>query len=162
MKRKRRKMLSIAVVIFISTALYNLWTLRKVNVLYIDSYKDVMLDMVVDHLPLTDKGRIEWFLENKNQLQKNHPEFNQNTVEIIFLGIGEGFMSLRENPHEDLLCYDSLKQEKNCIEKDVLMVVDFYTNGVTDFDIGFGGPGYRVSGDGKIENKPIPKPLEFR
>lgn len=152
-------MLLIAVAIFVITAFYNLWTLRKVNIIYIDSYKDMMLDIVVDHLPLTDKGRIEWFLENKRKLQKKHPEFNENTYEIVFLDIGEGFMSSRDNYHEDLRCFESLKKEKNCIQKNDLLVIHFYDGGVTDFDIGFGGPAYRVYSNGKIENKPISSPL---
>lgn len=145
-------------IIMASTAIYNLWTLRSVDVLYMESYKDVIIEVVVDHLPWTDKDRIKWFLENKVKLQRNYPEFNEKTFEIIFLDVGEGFMSLRDNYHEDLRCFESLKKEKNCIQKNDLLVIHFYDGGVTDFDIGFGGPAYRVTRDGKIENKPIPKP----
>jgi hypothetical protein len=154
MTKKRKGIISFAVVIMVCIALYNLWSQRPVKVLYIDSYKGVMFDIVVDHLPWLDRDRINWFLTHREELEKNHPTLKGNIYEITFLDVGAGFMSLRENPHEDLLCFDTIKEEKNCIEKNTLLVVHFYNHGVTDFDIGYGGPAYQKIGNGKIERKP--------
>lgn len=154
MKRKVGKLIFLTALIMLATAFYNLWTLRPVRILYVDSFQGMSVNIVVDHFPWADKDRITWFLSHKDELQRKYPVFNGNTFEVVFLGAEKGFMSLRENPHEDLRCFEALKKEKNCIEKDVLLVVNFYAKGITDFEIGYGGPAYQILGEGNIETKP--------
>lgn len=143
-----------AALIMLATAFYNLWTLRPVRILYVDSFQGMSVNIVVDHLPWTDKDRIKWYLEHKKMLQMKYPVFTENTSRIVFFEAGAGFVSFRENPHEDLRCFEDIKSEKRCIPKDIALVVNVDAPGIVDFITDFSGTTYQILGEGNIETKP--------
>lgn len=62
--------------IFLAGALYNLWTLRQVNIIFINSDAGSTIDIVVDHLPWTDRDKIDWFLAHKEKILAKYPLYD--------------------------------------------------------------------------------------
>ena len=84
-----------------------------------DNYSDVL----VDRLPLTDRGKIGWWRDNRQMLKARYgipaptPEGNY-TVNVW--RFGEGYQ--REGK-EDRLCFKDMPAPINCIDKDRLFAV---------------------------------------
>jgi hypothetical protein len=58
----KKKISMLILYLFLSGAIYNLWTLRPVKILYVNSDGYGTINLVVDHLPWTDRDKIDWYL----------------------------------------------------------------------------------------------------
>jgi hypothetical protein len=137
--------------IFLAGALYNLWTLRQVNIMFIYSDAGSTINIVVDHLPWTDRDKIEWFLARKKDILEKHPLYNNSWHDFLIMDIGDGFTNFSENPDEDLFCFPTIKSEKNCLVKNYLLVVEEAEYENMQFHIAPWWTSYQLTSEGKVE-----------
>ncbi|MCX8967445.1 DUF943 family protein [Erwinia psidii] len=105
-------------------------------------------DVLVSHFPLTDQGKINWWLKN-NELLKQHydipkPTSNGNYT-VSFWLFGEGY---KKEGKYDRLCFNDMNPPINCIEKDRVFWVSYSKNRGTIFTVNDGQ--YRINNEGKI------------
>ncbi len=149
MKPKKKSFLKKMLMLFLIVALYNLWTLRTVTVFYVSAKKGN--NIVVDHLPLTDRDRIHWFREHKQEFKEKYNLYHMFDRKIYIWDIGNGFTNNQLSPHADLYCFDEMNAEKNCIEKNLLFVAETNSDGRETYYIGgMGTLSYTLSSDGAI------------
>ena len=79
-------------------------------------------DIIVDHFPLTDRGRINWWLSQRDMLKKKYNIPSGQEFVLMVWDVGDGY--LRDSPREDYFCFPDMTSEKNCIEKNNLLKVD--------------------------------------
>ncbi|MEP9086304.1 DUF943 family protein [Enterobacter hormaechei] len=79
-------------------------------------------DIIVDHFPLTDRGRINWWLSQRDMLKKKYNIPSGQEFVLTVWDMGGGY--LRDSPREDYFCFPDMTSEKNCIEKNKLLRVD--------------------------------------
>ena len=84
--------------------------------------------IIVKNFPITDKGQINWWLENKDMLKKryNIPKpapYGDYTV--IFWDYCDGY---KDEGKYDRLCFDDLEPPKNCIDKNMILNVNYSKN----------------------------------
>ncbi|WP_455815624.1 DUF943 family protein [Pseudomonas graminis] len=95
-------------------------------------------DILVENYPLTDEGKIKWWLENKDflKVKYNIPRPDEDgRYHVILWGFGEGY---KEDDGYDSLCFDDVKPPKNCVDKDSLLIISRDKYKVTEFN-GDGG-----------------------
>ncbi|MGS2874282.1 DUF943 family protein [Enterobacter huaxiensis] len=92
-------------------------------------------DIIVDHFPLTDRGRINWWLSQRNMLKEKYNIPSGQEFVLMVWDVGDGY--LRDSPREDYFCFPDMTSEKNCIEKNNLLKVDarFSENNTVNFII---------------------------
>lgn len=90
--------------------------------------------VVVDLLPLSDAKKIAWWRdESKNILtNEDDAQIHNRALNYYIYRFGEGY---QESGKEDRLCFDDMKAPKNCLDKDILMIVRYRKNGDIQFDI---------------------------
>ena len=69
----KSKLQKIILCLFLLCCIYNLWTLRPVQILYTYSDAGSSVFLVVDHLPWTDSDKINWYLKHQNEIKNQHP-----------------------------------------------------------------------------------------
>ncbi|WP_253378914.1 DUF943 family protein [unidentified bacterial endosymbiont] len=80
-------------------------------------------DIIVDHFPLTDRGRINWWLSQRDMLKEKYNIPSGQRFVLMVWDVGDGY--LQDSPHEDYFCFPDMTSEKNCIEKISLLEVAF-------------------------------------
>jgi hypothetical protein len=80
-------------------------------------------NIIVDHFPLTDRGRINWWLSQRDMLKKKYNIPSGQRFVLMVWDVGDRY--LRDSPREDYFCFPDMKAEKNCIEKNELLEVTF-------------------------------------
>ncbi len=89
-------------------SLYNLWSIRPVNILYIYSDFGGQIFIVVDHLPWTDKDKIAWYLTQQKQLKSKYPLLEGEEHTYFIIEAGKDFIRYKDyhdGPYEDLYCF---------------------------------------------------------
>lgn len=147
----RNKYSIIILCLFLMGGGYNLWTLRPVDILHVDSDAGSTVVLVVDHLPWTDRSKIDWFLARRENLRSKYPLYNEGWHRYYIMGIGNGFTNHESNPHEDLLCFPVINSLNKCVIKDYLLIVDEYQNRNTQFYVSKADSEYQMTPDKKIE-----------
>lgn len=137
--------------LFIITAVllsYLLWLFfRPVKIIAIHQDKHFS-DIMVNHFPLTNRGKIIWWQENKDILKSRYrvPEpASDGNFTINFWLFGEGY---KEEEDSDRLCFEDIKTDKHCIEKDKAFTVHNSKNTGIFFTVDDGN--YRMNKEGKI------------
>ncbi|AVJ20190.1 hypothetical protein CLM71_22425 [Serratia sp. MYb239] len=112
--------------IYAAMALFGffLWcSLQPVEIIAIhqrENYSDVL----VKNFPFTDKGKIKWWLDNKNNLKEKYgipkPD-SDGFFTVIFWDFGDGY---KEAGKYDRMCFDDMKEKENCIEKNVFFIAE--------------------------------------
>ncbi|WON77654.1 DUF943 family protein [Serratia sp. UGAL515B_01] len=139
----------ISIIFFCSILLgLGLWILRH-PVEIIDVHQRVKYsDILVKNFPFTDKGKIKWWLENKDMLKEkyNIPNPTQDGLfSVTFWDFGEGY---KEDKY-DRRCFDDMKTNKNCIEKKIIFTVDNDKHKRIIFTM-YDGDDYRMNENGDI------------
>ncbi|MBT0725526.1 DUF943 family protein [Rosenbergiella sp. S61] len=125
MRVKNKKTIVLLVVTSCVLLAYWLWlSLRPVEIIAVhqrNNYSDVL----VRSFPPTDKGKIKWWLENKNMLKEKYgipkPDSGYDGFfGVIFWYFGDGY---KETDGYDNLCFSDMKPPINCIEKDKAFTV---------------------------------------
>ena len=105
-------------------------------------------NVLVKSFPFTAKGKIEWWLENKEMLKSRYdiPKSDPDGYFTVnFWLFGDGY---KEEGKYDRFCFSDMKTEKNCIEKELLFSIDKSKN----FGISFTANNsyYRLKKNGKV------------
>ncbi|ECC1693005.1 TPA: DUF943 family protein [Salmonella enterica] len=150
---------------------YLLWTQRPVTIfraeiqfeydptlfhgLYVSSKRGFIdkewYDIAVDHMALTEWGRIHWYLDHKTELKKKYRIPMSTSYSIAFMGIGSGFIDGEKSGDGDLFCFSPKKNTKaNCIEKNMLLNVDFDAGTYERFSFGDSDYYWITMPDGKL------------
>lgn len=142
--------------------IYNLWTLLPVQVLYTYSDAGSSVFLVVNHLPLTDRDKIDWYLTHQNEIKSKNPLPVDAWHTYYLIDIGNGFTNSKkytDGPYEDLYCFPTIDNDDNCIVKHYLMVVNEYPDRNTHFVIDDTNE-YQLTQENKIERVFNPHDLE--
>ena len=131
---------------------YFLWfCLRPVKIIAVHedgNYSDVL----VNPFPSTTKGKINWWLKNRNMLKSRYgiPKISSyGSYTITFWYFGDGYM---EEEKYDRLCFTDMKTKKNCIEKDKAFTVSDGGNSGLYFTVSDGY--YHIKDNGEIIKQP--------
>ncbi|MTD42726.1 DUF943 family protein [Erwinia sp. CPCC 100877] len=118
MKVKKKKTLVLLFLAGCVLAGYWLWlSLRPVEIIGIHQRFDTT-SVLVNNFPLTNKGKINWWLKNKDMLKTkyNIPKPDPDgDYAVIFWDFGDGY---KETDGYDRLCFDDMPPPVNCIEKE--------------------------------------------
>ena len=169
MRHVRRILLLVSVIILACG--YLVWNLRPVVILRVGGafeydlrfkhglYKSSQrgftdtgyYDVVVDHMPLTEWGRINWYLEHKTELKKKYNIIGSSSYSLTFWGIGDGFIDGDKSGDGDLYCFAKTDSDANCLEKNLLLSVDYSVGEQEKFTF-IGDCGYWVQhNNGRLE-----------
>jgi hypothetical protein len=130
-------------------AIYCLWV-AVIPAKVVKVNKDVVF---VEHLPMTNKGKLNWWLENKDSLQNKYHIFNTpDNFTITIMNFG-GYKNLptgtRDGSVDDYTCFDNTNhQHKNCVYNDIAIVVRGSLNGKKFINID--GKTYIQTGSEKV------------
>ncbi len=104
-------------------------------------------DILVKNFPVTERGRIDWWLKNKDMLkEKFHiPEPASNG--FFFVKVWDFAAGYMEQGKYDRLCFDEMKTKTNCIEKNSLMLVR--NDGENEVSFAIGENLYKKDKNGK-------------
>ena len=86
--------------------------------------EDNFSEILVKNFPFTDKGKINWWLKNKDSLKIKYniptPSSSGNFY-VNFWDFGEGY---KEQEKYDRRCFDDMNIVKNCIDKNAVFSVE--------------------------------------
>ncbi len=93
--------------------------------------------VVVKHFPITRKGKIDWWEQNKANLKEKYdvPKIDiHGYFNVSFWDIGSGYRVDRMVDQDSyLLCFEDMKVDANCIEKNKVFEVVKGRNGGLQF-----------------------------
>ncbi|MTD26273.1 DUF943 family protein [Erwinia sorbitola] len=134
--KQRFKQRVLTAVAFTTAVVFLVFFLRPVKIVSVvrewnDGY------FFVANFPITDKGRITWWLDNKELLKEKYdmPFIGSDNQWTVLIGeAGDGFQFLQHRASDnDLRCFDSLKPGANCIEKKWLLWISHYNQTDTSY-----------------------------
>ncbi|ELY2643124.1 DUF943 family protein [Cronobacter sakazakii] len=106
----------------------------------------------INHPPLTDRGKIDWWNKNKDNLQEKYHLIDNPedfTITIMYFG---GYVAAPTGSNDGIIddynCFDDIKSDENCIYNDVVMRVGGDYSSKVFF--GLNGKLYRQTPDGKL------------
>ncbi|WP_312467698.1 DUF943 family protein [Pseudescherichia sp.] len=121
------------IVACIAGALLLAWiNLRPVELVAVHQ-DDEFAYILVHNFPLTDKGKIAWWLAHADELKAKYgfPRPGPyGLYSLSFWDFGDGY---KEDAF-DLFCFSDMKTRKNCIEKNVVFRVDNARDGTVIFN----------------------------
>ena len=152
MKIKNRvKILVIVIIAIISSVFFACFVKRPVKIVAVHHRSSGFSDVLVTHFPITDRGKIHWWLKNKDILKNQYGtpknEYADN-FNINFWLFGDGYM--KEDKYERL-CFDDMKTEQKCIDKNKVFSVSKSFNGSVNLMVYDGI--YGKNGQGKWVKK---------
>ncbi|WP_165699625.1 DUF943 family protein [Chimaeribacter californicus] len=111
--------------------------------------------LLVKNFPMTDKGKIAWWENNKNRLKNNYdfpaPYSINRSFYISIFDFGHGYKAMPDTDQgSDLLCFNDIKAAERCIEKKWIMDITFFYDKKIRFNLR-GGSSYRQ----EVENGEI-------
>jgi len=122
-----RKLIILLLAIFSCILLY-LFSAEK-NVSVIGAHYDgSTAQIIVDKLPLTDSEKISWWKTNQSEIMNkyNIPSGDRTPFLMVVYAFGDGYQMEGD---EDRLCFSDMKPPKNCIDKNILMMIWRTRNG---------------------------------
>ncbi|MDU4093292.1 MAG: DUF943 family protein [Pantoea sp.] len=140
-----------AILLLVGAALliYLAWFfLRPVDIVAVHKRGRDSTAVLVRNFPLTAKGKINWWLENRIMLKEkyNVPAPNKDgSFSMTFWLFGDGY---KEDKIDERLCFDDIKTDKRCIEKDAVFTVSRNRYNRTFFTVYNGR--YILENDGKL------------
>ncbi|WP_152960085.1 DUF943 family protein, partial [Trabulsiella odontotermitis] len=120
-----------------------------VQIVYVSKLYYGHRDIVVDHFPLTDQGKIKWFMKHKDSLYKKYnidPSFLSG---IVIWDVGRGFVA--DDEDGDLYCFDGMKASARCIDKNVFLRINYGKGEIQSFEMESGEVRYEITTEGNIE-----------
>ena len=123
-------------------------SLRTVEIAAVHT-SDNFSDVLVTNFPLTEKGKINWWLANKDKLSENYGIPTQppgsGRFSINFWDFSDGY---KKKEKYDRLCFPEMKIDVNCIEKDAVLIVSNNRAGSIFFTVDNGR--YMIKDNGDI------------
>jgi len=128
MNVKSKKKLSVLVLVFCLPLSYFIWlSIRSVEVIAV--HKDGnYASVLVKDFPVTDKGKIYWWLANRDKLQIRYgipKPAAYGGFNITFWDFGNGY---KKEGKYDRLCFDDMQTKISCIDKKPLFTVRRFNN----------------------------------
>lgn len=114
--RVNRLSLPLMLLAFLMSMLAFWWSLRSVEIVAVH-HKNEFSAVLVHHFPITDKGKIDWWIKNKDRLKNEYKIPNPASdgfFSITFWDFGDGY---EEAGKYDRRCFDDMPTKKKCIEK---------------------------------------------
>ena len=128
MKIKNKKAMALLLLAGCVAAGYWCWLcLRPVEIVAVHE-EDNHASVLVKNFPFTDKGKINWWLKNKNFMKEkyNIPKpSSSGSFTIIFWLFGDGY---KEAGKYDRRCFDDMKTKVNCIDKNAVFAIRQYND----------------------------------
>jgi len=93
---------------------------------------DQLTYILVRNFPLTDRGKIAWWLEHADELKAKYAIPRPGPYGlyfIIFWDFGDGY---KEDAF-DLFCFNDMKTKKNCVDKNFVFMVNNTRDGTVVF-----------------------------
>ena len=116
----------------LAVALILAWiNLRPVEVVAVHQ-DDQLTYILVRNFPLTDKGKITWWLAHANELKAKYAiprPGPYGLYSISFWDFGDGY---KEDAF-DLFCFSDMKTKKNCVDKNFVFMVNNTRDGTVVF-----------------------------
>ncbi|KNC89237.1 DUF943 family protein [Trabulsiella odontotermitis] len=137
--------------LFIIVALYNAWTLQNVNVLFVDHVWAGDYVIAVDHLPLTDRDKINWFNDNKKMLQNRYAISMEDFNEITIIEAVDGIKNINSRWIDDYYCFNHIDSDYRCVDKSLQVNVTRAQDDTVTFYIHSFGGIYVQSTDGSVQ-----------
>ncbi|EMH4165192.1 DUF943 family protein [Pluralibacter gergoviae] len=125
----------VSISILSAMLIYRLSLPVQVMAVYQDSN---FTDILVKDFPLSEHGKREWWETNKDKIEKKFgfPKKDaQGRYTIIIWSFGDGYKKIPAHDNRlstetsDLLCFETLKEDANCIDKKRLMTIKKNLNG---------------------------------
>jgi len=136
MKANKKKILCSLLLVSCTLLSYVIWlSLRPVKIIATHQRSSNFSDILVNNFPFTDKGKITWWLENKDMIKSKYMVPNpgeDGSFYVTFWLFGDGY---KKEGKYDRLCFDDMKKKENCIEKDAVFSVDRSKNMGTVFTV---------------------------
>ncbi|MHC5175896.1 DUF943 family protein [Serratia rhizosphaerae] len=149
MKAKNKTIRYVSLLVICTFIVCLSWMLLRPVEIIVVHKNDNFSDVLVTNFPLTDKGKINWCLENKDKLSKNYgipnPSLDSGRFSITFWDFGDGY---KKKEKYDRICFPEMKTDVNCIEKDAVLIVSNNRAGSVFFTVDNGR--YMVKGNGDI------------
>lgn len=127
---------------------YFLWlTSRPIEIIAVHQ-EDNFSDVLVNHFPPTIRGKIDWWLKNKETLKQRYDipkPAPYGNYTVSFWLFGDGY---KEEGKYDRLCFKNMQPPINCIEKERVFWVSYSKNRGIIYTIDDGE--YRTGKDGEI------------
>ena len=80
--------------------------------------------ILVKNFPLTDKGKINWWLNNRAMIKEKYnipyPD-KKGFFSVVVWPFGEGYK--KDMLDDNQYCFDDMKSDKNCIEKNAIFII---------------------------------------
>lgn len=143
-----KKIIYLFLIIIAFTAFYLWRDNASVNIIAIHQNK-YTAEILVDRLPLTEMSRIDWWVDNRKEIEGKYriASFKNGGPDYITIyKFGDGY---KKEGKKDRLCFDDMDTETNCIDKDILMTISRTREGLERFT--FSDSSYVISGDGVIK-----------
>lgn len=112
---------------------------------------EFVASVLVDRLPLSDSKRIAWWLRNKETISTQYhiTSIHERGAKSVYIyAFGEGYLPEED---KDRLCFEDMPGPKNCIDKNILMMVLRTRDGAQKFI--FDDAVYVKGRDGKLVEK---------
>ncbi|CNF18580.1 DUF943 family protein [Yersinia similis] len=119
----RNKKFSLLSLLLISALIYFLWMEFKPVKIIAVHQRNNYSDILVENFPITDSGKIAWWIKNKSMLAEKYKipkPASYGSFTIIFWDFGDGY---QEEDKYDRLCFDDMKTAENCIDKNSFLTV---------------------------------------
>lgn len=133
MYKKIKTIISVSVLCVLFFMTYICWLNYKyVKIIAVHNNGDFS-SVLVENFPYTDKGKITWWLKNKDNLQSKYhipKPSSHDYFSITFWLFGDGY---QERKGDDRYCFEDMPSSKNCIERNNVFRVDSDSQGRIHF-----------------------------
>lgn len=100
---------------------YLLWiSIRPVKIIAVHQRSSHFSDVLVKNFPVTDKGKIAWWLENKEMLKNKYKLPNSDSDGSFYITFWLFVDGYKKEGKYDRLCFTDMKKENNCIDKNAV------------------------------------------
>ncbi|NIF60166.1 DUF943 family protein [Enterobacter sp. Ap-916] len=104
-------------------AVYCLWLFfRSVKIVAVHQRNNYS-SILVKNFPFTDKGKIDWWLENKDALKAKYDIPKPASYGGFTITIGLFKDGYKEEGKYDRLCFDDMNTKINCIDKNSVFTI---------------------------------------
>ena len=102
-------------------------------------------DIVVRHFPIIDKGKVSWWIANKEAILKrcNIIIDPDKPYHVVVWAFGNGYI---QDDDQDRMCFSDMNTVSNCITKNSLLIISNSKNLGTTIRSDYGI--YRINADG--------------
>lgn len=146
-----KKILLVLLALFNIIALFNAWTLRQVNVLFVEKIRTGDYVIAVDHLPLTDYDKISWFNDNKQMLQSHYAISMEDFEKITIMEAVDGVKNINSRWVDDYFCFNHIDSDYRCVDKNLQVSIARAQDGTLTFYIHSIGGIYVQGVDGSMQ-----------